>query len=169
MVRSVTPSSAPVGAGRAGLRYGAGVTPSSASVGAGRAGLSYGAVSHTLLSSCRRGQGGSYLTTPRLQSFGDVSDLRQTVRYLRAARPATPIAAAAFSFDGSGLLFSYLGEALPPTTVSTRVYDTANYCIHPCIRCSQQPYPPVYEMRPTTVSPYPPVYKIPPTTASTHV
>ncbi len=57
----------------------------------------------------KRGHGGSPLTTPRLQSFGDPSDLRQVVAYLRDQYPGSRLTAVGIS-TGSGLLASYLGE-----------------------------------------------------------
>ncbi|XP_078680041.1 protein ABHD15-like [Branchiostoma floridae x Branchiostoma belcheri] len=57
----------------------------------------------------RRGQDYVPLTTPRLQSFGDPSDLREAVEYIKAVEPNSEIVALSLS-TGCGLLFSYLGE-----------------------------------------------------------
>ncbi|CAH1232717.1 ABHD15 [Branchiostoma lanceolatum] len=57
----------------------------------------------------RRGQDYVPLTTPRLQSFGDPSDLREAVEYIKAVEPNSEIVALSVS-TGCGLLFSYLGE-----------------------------------------------------------
>ncbi|XP_064461187.1 protein ABHD15-like [Ornithodoros turicata] len=54
-----------------------------------------------------RGHGGCPLTTPRLQPYGDPSDLRQVVRYLRVQYGA--ISAVGFG-AGADLLLSYLGD-----------------------------------------------------------
>ncbi|KAK6967533.1 abhydrolase domain-containing protein 15 [Biomphalaria glabrata] len=57
----------------------------------------------------RRGHGDSFLTTPKLQSYGDPSDLRQLIKYLKMLLPKSPLAAVAYG-TGCGLLMSYLGE-----------------------------------------------------------
>ncbi|XP_012935130.1 protein ABHD15 [Aplysia californica] len=73
----------------------------------------------------RRGHGGSVLTTPRLQSFGDPSDLRQVVKYIRQRLPKAPVAAVAYG-TGCGLLMSYLGE------FGSSALLTVGACISPC-------------------------------------
>ncbi|CAH1802126.1 unnamed protein product [Owenia fusiformis] len=57
----------------------------------------------------KRGHGGTRLSTPKLQSFGDPSDLRQCVKYIRMRYPKASIVGLGSS-AGSGLLVSYLGE-----------------------------------------------------------
>ncbi|XP_078599726.1 protein ABHD15-like isoform X2 [Branchiostoma floridae x Branchiostoma japonicum] len=57
----------------------------------------------------RRGQDYVPLTTPRLQSFGDPSDLREAVEYIKSLEPNSDIVALSLS-AGCGILFSYLGE-----------------------------------------------------------
>lgn len=56
-----------------------------------------------------RGHGNSFLTTTKLQSFGDPLDVRQSVLYIRQKHPRSHIVAVALG-SGSALLFSYLGE-----------------------------------------------------------
>lgn len=55
----------------------------------------------------QRGHAGCPLTTPRLQAYGDPSDLRQTVRFLRAHYGR--VAVLGFG-AGADLLLSYLGD-----------------------------------------------------------
>lgn len=57
----------------------------------------------------RRGQGRTPLVTPKLQSYGDTSDLRQAVKYLRVRYPHAKMSSIGTS-AGAGLLVSYLGE-----------------------------------------------------------
>lgn len=57
----------------------------------------------------RRGNGGSALTTPKLQSYGDTSDLRQLVKYVRDRYPRQGIISMGFG-SGADLLLSYLGD-----------------------------------------------------------
>ncbi|CAL1537163.1 unnamed protein product [Lymnaea stagnalis] len=57
----------------------------------------------------RRGHGNSYLTTPKLQSYADPTDLRQVIRYINLRMPKSPLAAVAYG-TGCALLRSYLGE-----------------------------------------------------------
>ena len=57
----------------------------------------------------RRGHGGSYLTTPKLQSFGDPSDFKQVVQFVRKVYPQSKLLGLSFS-AGGGILMSYLGE-----------------------------------------------------------
>ncbi|GFN85849.1 abhydrolase domain-containing protein 15 [Plakobranchus ocellatus] len=73
----------------------------------------------------RRGHGGSVLTTPKLQSFGDPSDLRQVIKYIRLRWSKSPLAAVAYG-TGCGLLMSYLGE------FGSSALLTACTCISPC-------------------------------------
>ncbi|KAH9525248.1 Alpha/beta hydrolase domain-containing protein 15 [Bulinus truncatus] len=73
----------------------------------------------------RRGHGDSFLTTPKLQSFGDPSDLRQLIKYLKMLLPKSPLAAVAYG-TGCGLLMSYLGEFGSSSLL------TVGVCISPC-------------------------------------
>ncbi|KAK7499063.1 hypothetical protein BaRGS_00009610 [Batillaria attramentaria] len=73
----------------------------------------------------RRGHGGSVLTTPKLQSSGDPSDMRQVVKYLRLRYPRSRLAAVAYG-TGCGLLISYLGEFGSSALLS------AGACVSPC-------------------------------------
>ncbi|XP_076364638.1 protein ABHD15-like [Tachypleus tridentatus] len=57
----------------------------------------------------RRGHGNSPLTTPKLQSYGDPSDLRQVVKYIRSKLPNARVTAIGYG-AGSDLLLAYLGE-----------------------------------------------------------
>lgn len=57
----------------------------------------------------RRGHGGSVLTTPKLQPYGDTGDLRQLVKYFKERYTRQEMVALGFG-AGSDLLMSYLGE-----------------------------------------------------------
>ncbi|XP_060115180.1 protein ABHD15 [Heteronotia binoei] len=57
----------------------------------------------------RRGHNGCPLTSVRLQPFGDPSDLKEAVAYIRFRHP-TALLFAMSEGSGSGLLLSYLGE-----------------------------------------------------------
>ncbi|KAM9732731.1 protein ABHD15 [Menidia menidia] len=76
----------------------------------------------------RRGHNGTPLTTIKLQQFGDPSDLREAVRYIRYRQPAGRLYAVSES-SGSGLLLSYLGEC------GSSSYVTAAVCLSPVFRC----------------------------------
>ncbi|KAG5269181.1 hypothetical protein AALO_G00199180 [Alosa alosa] len=76
----------------------------------------------------RRGQNGTPLGTVKLQQFGDPSDLREAVRYIRYRQPAGRLYAVSES-TGSGLLLSYLGEC------GSSSYVTAAACLSPVFRC----------------------------------
>lgn len=73
----------------------------------------------------RRGHGGTSLSTYRLQSFGDASDLDEAIEFISHMYPYSEIFAIGFS-TGSGILMSYLGE----TGVATKL--NAAVCISPC-------------------------------------
>lgn len=72
----------------------------------------------------KRGHGGCPLTTPKLQSFGDPTDLRQVVKYIRGRFHHARIVAVGYS-AGSGLLVSYLGE------YGSSAYLSAGVCVSP--------------------------------------
>ncbi|XP_051963295.1 protein ABHD15-like [Xyrauchen texanus] len=76
----------------------------------------------------RRSQNGTPLSTVKLQQFGDPTDLREAVRYIRYRQPAGQIHAVSES-TGSGLLLSYLGEC------GSSSYVTAAVCLSPIFRC----------------------------------
>ena len=74
----------------------------------------------------KRGHGGSPLSTPKLQSFGDPDDLRYVVLQLRGRFPDCPIVAIGSS-AGSGLLVSYLGEYGDEAEIASSVCISAGY------------------------------------------
>ncbi|KAF7219031.1 protein ABHD15 [Nothobranchius furzeri] len=76
----------------------------------------------------RRSHNGTPLSTLKLQQFGDPSDLREAVRYIRYRQPAGRLYAVSES-SGSGLLLSYLGEC------GSSSYMTAAVCLSPVFRC----------------------------------
>uniref|UniRef100_A0AAV2J5B6 Serine aminopeptidase S33 domain-containing protein n=1 Tax=Knipowitschia caucasica TaxID=637954 RepID=A0AAV2J5B6_KNICA len=76
----------------------------------------------------RRGHNGTPLTSVKLQQFGDPSDLREAVRYIRHRQPAGRLYAVSES-TGAGLLLSYLGEC------GSSSYVTAAVCLSPVFRC----------------------------------
>ncbi|XP_067866568.1 protein ABHD15-like [Heterodontus francisci] len=76
----------------------------------------------------RRLHNGVPLTTCKLLPFGDPSDLREAVSYIRYKHPLAKLFAASES-SGSGLLLSYLGEC------GSSSYITAAACISPIFRC----------------------------------
>ena len=89
----------------------------------------------------RRGHGGTPLTTPKLQSYGDASDLRETVMYIRQTYPEARLNAIGVG-AGGGLLISYLGEYGSSTDLASAV------CISPSYDCQE-----LYESR-TISKPY---------------
>lgn len=78
----------------------------------------------------RRGHHGCPLASPRLQPFGDPSDLKEAVTYIRFRHPAAPLFAVSES-SGSALLLSYLGEC------GSSSYVTGAACISPVLRCRE--------------------------------
>nr|XP_033778420.1 protein ABHD15-like [Geotrypetes seraphini] len=75
----------------------------------------------------RRCQNDCQLSTVKMQPFGDPSDLREAVQYIRHRHPGTQLFAVGES-TGAGLLFSYLGEC------GSSSYVTAAACISPLFR-----------------------------------
>ncbi|OWF38793.1 protein ABHD15-like [Mizuhopecten yessoensis] len=80
-----------------------------------------------------RGHGNSFLTTKKLQSFGDPLDVRQSVLYIHQKHQRSHIVAVAMG-SGSTVLFSYLGEygsstRLKATAFISPVYDTTQTLI----------------------------------------
>lgn len=78
----------------------------------------------------RRGHYGCPLISPRLQPFGDPSDLKEAVTYIRFRHPAAPLFAVSEG-SGSALLLSYLGEC------GSSSYVTGAACISPVLRCRE--------------------------------
>ncbi|XP_007894817.1 protein ABHD15 [Callorhinchus milii] len=78
----------------------------------------------------RRCQNGSLLTTLKLQQFGDPSDLREAVRYIRYKHPNAKLFTVSES-TGAGLLLAYLGEC------GSSSYVTSAACISPVFRCQE--------------------------------
>ena len=88
----------------------------------------------------KRGHGASPLTTPKLQSFGDPSDFRQAVKYVRGRFPSSKLTAIGVS-AGSAVLMSYLGEYGSSDYLTAAValspgYDAENLFSN----CLKQPY-----------------------------
>lgn len=69
-----------------------------------------------------RGFGNSNLTTPRISSYGDPTDLRQVVKYIHGSYPKALITMLGYG-TGCSLLLSYLGE----------YGSSANICAGACI------------------------------------
>ena len=82
----------------------------------------------------RRGHGNSFLTTPRLQCYGDPGDLRQVIKYIRGKYPKALITLASYG-SGCDLLLSYLGE------FGSSAYVCAGVCVSPCFDMSQRSNP----------------------------
>lgn len=78
----------------------------------------------------RRGHHGCPLVHPRLQPFGDPSDLKEAVTYIRFRHPAAPLFAVSEG-SGSALLLSYLGEC------GSSSYVMGAACISPVLRCRE--------------------------------
>lgn len=78
----------------------------------------------------RRGHHECPLVSPRLQAFGDPSDLKEAVTYIRFRHPAAPLFAVSEG-SGSALLLSYLGEC------GSSSYVTSAACISPVLRCRE--------------------------------
>ncbi|XP_033123307.1 protein ABHD15-like [Anneissia japonica] len=74
----------------------------------------------------KRGQDGLPLTTPKLQSIGDCTDLRETVRFIREQYPKAKLNAVAYGY-GTGLLMSYLGEFGSSADLSAAVNISPSY------------------------------------------
>lgn len=72
-----------------------------------------------------RGHGKTVLTTPKLQSYGDPSDLRQIIKYIKERYPRGLISVVGYG-TGCDLVLSYLGEYGSSASISGAV------CISPC-------------------------------------
>ncbi|XP_048753818.2 protein ABHD15-like [Ostrea edulis] len=79
----------------------------------------------------RRGHGGTFLTTPKLQSYGDPSDLRQVIKYIHDRCPKTLITVVSFG-SGCDLFLSYLGE------FGSSAHICAGVCVSPCFEMNQR-------------------------------
>ncbi|XP_075760700.1 protein ABHD15 [Pelodiscus sinensis] len=78
----------------------------------------------------RRGHGSSPLSSLKLQAFGDPSDLKEAVTYIRRRQPGSSLCAVSEG-SGSGLLLSYLGECGSSSELA------AAACISPLFRCQE--------------------------------
>ncbi|XP_051848226.1 protein ABHD15 [Antechinus flavipes] len=78
----------------------------------------------------RRGHQGCPLLNTQLQTFGDPSDLKEAVTYIRFRQPAAPLFLVSEG-SGSALLLSYLGEC------GSSSYATGAACISPVLRCRE--------------------------------
>ena len=76
----------------------------------------------------RRGFGDSYLTTPKLQCYGDPSDLRQVVEYLNGKYPKARITCVSYGTRSESLL-SYMGEFGSSAQISAGVCVSASFDI----------------------------------------
>ncbi|XP_071944023.1 protein ABHD15-like [Antedon mediterranea] len=74
----------------------------------------------------KRGHDGVPLTTPKLQSIGDCTDLRETVKYIRQQYKKAKMAAVAYG-SATGLLLSYLGEFGSSADLSAAVNISPSY------------------------------------------
>lgn len=79
----------------------------------------------------RRGHGRTFLTTPKLQSYGDPSDLRQVINYIHDRYPKTLITVVSYG-SGCDLFLSYLGE------FGSSAQICAGVCISPCFEVNQR-------------------------------
>lgn len=87
----------------------------------------------------KRGFSGTPLTTPKLQSFGDPSDFRQVIRYIRSSFTEARITAVGVGC-GAGLLISYLGEYGSSSYISAAVCQCPSYKLQALLRKLRQPY-----------------------------
>lgn len=78
----------------------------------------------------RRGHNSCPLTSPRLQPFGDPSDLKEAMAYIRFRHPTATLFAVSEG-SGSGLLLSYLGEC------GSSSYLRGAACISPLLKCQE--------------------------------
>lgn len=79
----------------------------------------------------RRGHGGTVLTTPKFQSYGDPSDLRQVVKYIHGRFPKALITMVSYG-TGCELLLSYLGE------FGSSAYVCGGVCVSPSFDISDR-------------------------------
>lgn len=76
----------------------------------------------------KRGHGGVALATPKMQAFGDISDIDQVIESIHAQYPDAVKVGAGFS-AGSGLLVSYLGEKGTASRLAAGVAISPGYDI----------------------------------------
>ncbi|CAG2239845.1 protein ABHD15-like [Mytilus edulis] len=74
----------------------------------------------------RRGLGNSFLTTPKLQSYGDPSDFRQVIKYINGKYPKALVTCVSYG-TGSECLLSYLGEFGSSAQISAGVSVSASF------------------------------------------
>ena len=79
----------------------------------------------------RRGHGNTVLTTPKFQSYGDPSDLRQVVKYIHLRYPKALITISSYG-TGCELLLSYLGE------FGSSAQVCAGVCVSPSFDISER-------------------------------
>jgi abhydrolase domain-containing protein 15 len=88
----------------------------------------------------KRGHGGSKLSTPKVQSFGDPEDFHKVVEHVRSKYPNATITALGSS-AGSGLLASYLGEYGSDCILSYAVFVSPGYDAEFLFKnCIKHPY-----------------------------
>ncbi len=88
----------------------------------------------------KRGLGNSPLTTPRFLGFGDPTDLREVVKYIRRCYPESHIVAVGNS-AGSGLLAAYVGEYGEKADLAASIFISPGYYGEKLIRgLVPQPY-----------------------------
>ncbi|KAF0693389.1 Aste57867_15642 [Aphanomyces stellatus] len=80
----------------------------------------------------KRGHGKTPLTTPKMQAFGCIEDMKLVIQHIQDKYPAVPLVGAGYS-AGAGLLSAYLGElgadsALQAGVLVSPGYD--HYIVH---------------------------------------
>ena len=89
-----------------------------------------------------RGHGNSFLSTSKINSYGDPQDLRQCILYIKQKFPKSAITAIAIG-SGSTVLFSYLGEYGSSCGIKTASFIS-----------------PIYDISKETISTIPKLYHI---------
>ncbi|CAC5398602.1 ABHD15 [Mytilus coruscus] len=74
----------------------------------------------------RRGLGNSFLTTPKLQSYGDPSDFRQVIKYINGKYPKALVTCVSYG-TGSECLLSYLEKFGSSAQISAGVSVSASF------------------------------------------
>lgn len=87
----------------------------------------------------KRGLSSTHITTPKLQSFGDPTDFREVIQFLRKRYADSEIVAVGVS-AGSGLLAAYLGEYGDACDVSVGVCNSPGYELKKLLNGIKQPY-----------------------------
>lgn len=96
----------------------------------------------------RRGHGNTPLLTPKLQTYGDPSDLRQAIKYVRSQHPRAHLSLVGYG-TGADLLLAYLGEygssaymsaavAISPLYDPESIYESEMPQLHKFIRMVAQ-------------------------------